>query len=96
VSLVFAPGTSLAPLGWVDAEYAALIKKADAITNIDEAAATYAQADARLAEQAPVAFLYHPEVLTLLKPYVKGRVGLPGDPAGFIRSSNALYVTNDK
>ncbi len=98
VSLVFAPlpSNSLAPLGWNDKEYLDLIQRADRIADVEEAAPLYAQADARLAELAPAVFTNHGEVLSLVKPYVKGYVDYPGDPLGLARQSEAIYVTNEK
>lgn len=98
VSLVFAPtpGNSLPPVGWNDKDFLALTQKADRISNIDEAAPLYAQADAMLAEKAPVGFYIHPEALTLAKPYVKGMIPQGSDPVGFVRRPEALYVTADK
>ncbi len=98
VSLVFAPlpSNSLAPLGWNDKEYLDLIQRADRIADVEEAAPLYAQADARLAELAPAIFTNHGEVLSLVKPYVKGYVDYPGDPLGLARQSESIYVTNEK
>lgn len=76
LSLVFGPGSTRAPLGWDNADFNALVEEADQLP-IEEAAPLYAQADALLAEQAPVAFYLHDESLVLVKPYLQGYVSYP-------------------
>jgi oligopeptide transport system substrate-binding protein len=76
LSLVFGPGTTRAPLGWDDAEFNDLVTRADKLP-IEEAIPLYKQADAMLAEKAPVAFYRHGENLILIKPNVKGYVSYP-------------------
>ncbi len=96
VSLVFTPGSDLAPAGWNDQEYAALAKRADAIQNIEEATPLYEQLDAQLAQKAPAAFFVNSEVLELVKPYVKGYTSYPGDPLGLSRQAEQIYVTQNR
>ncbi len=76
LSLVFGPGTTRAPLGWDDPEFNELVTQADQLP-IDEAIPLYQQADAMLAEKAPVAFYRHGENLILIKPNVRGYVSYP-------------------
>ena len=76
LSLVFGPGTTRAPLGWDDPTFNDLVSQADRLP-IDEAIPLYQQADAYLAEQAPVAFFRHGENLILIKPYLRGYVSYP-------------------
>jgi len=76
LSLVFGPGTTRAPLGWDDPTFNDLVSRADQLP-IDEAIPLYQQADAYLAEQAPVAFFRHGENLVLIKPYLQGYVSYP-------------------
>jgi oligopeptide transport system substrate-binding protein len=76
LSLVFGPGTTRAPLGWDDEHFNELVTEADALP-IEDAIPLYKEADAYLAEQAPVAFYRHGENLILIKPNVKGYVSYP-------------------
>lgn len=76
LSLVFGPGTTRAPLGWDDEEFNALVTEADQLP-IEDAIPLYQQADAMLAEKAPVAFYRHGENLILIKPNVQGYVSYP-------------------
>ncbi len=76
LSLVFGPGTTRAPLGWDDEEFNALVTEADQLP-IEDAIPLYQQADAMLAEKAPVAFYRHGESLILIKPNVRGYVSYP-------------------
>ena len=92
LSLVFANNSPLAPAGWNNKEYNALTRKADALP-IEEAQATYEQADELLTEQAPVAFVTHSESLVLIKPNVKGFVGYVGQPFGFNYQPEKVYKT---
>jgi ABC-type transport system substrate-binding protein len=76
LSLVYGPGSTRAPLGWENEEYYSLIREADTLP-IDEAIPLYQQADALLAEQAPVAFYLHSESLVLVNPALQGYVSYP-------------------
>jgi ABC-type transport system substrate-binding protein len=76
LSLVYGPGSTRAPLGWDDAEYNDLIRQADQLP-IEEAIPLYEQADAILAEKAPVAFYMHGESLVLVSPELQGYVSYP-------------------
>lgn len=76
LSLVFGPGTTRAPLGWDDPTFNDLVTQADKLP-IEEAIPLYQQADAYLAEQAPVAFFRHGESLVLIKPHLRGYVSYP-------------------
>jgi oligopeptide transport system substrate-binding protein len=76
LSLVYGPGSTRAPLGWENEDYYALIREADTLP-IDEAIPLYQQADAMLAEQAPVAFYLHSESLVLVSPSLQGYVTYP-------------------
>jgi oligopeptide transport system substrate-binding protein len=76
LSLVFGPGTTRAPLGWNDPTFNDLVTQADQLP-IEEAIPLYQQADAYLAEQAPVAFFRHGESLVLTKPQLQGYVSYP-------------------
>lgn len=76
LSLVYGPGSTRAPLGWENEEFYALVREADQLP-IEEAIPLYEQADALLAEQAPVAFYMHGENLALLNPAIQGYVSYP-------------------
>jgi len=76
LSLVFGPGSTRAPLGWEDERFYELVARADALP-LEEAIPLYQEADAYLAEQAPVAFYLHDENLVLIKPAVQGYVTYP-------------------
>lgn len=76
LSVVFGPGSTRAPLGWDNTEYNDLIREADQLP-IEEAIPLYEQADAILAEQAPVAFYLHGESLVLVNPSLQGYVSYP-------------------
>jgi oligopeptide transport system substrate-binding protein len=76
LSLVFGPGSTRAPLGWENEEFYTLVREADQLP-IEEAIPLYQQADALLAEQAPVAFYMHGENLALLSPALQGYVTYP-------------------
>ena len=76
LSLVFGPGSTRSPLGWDNEEYNALVTEADTLP-LEEAIPLYQQADALLAEQAPVAFYLHGESLTLISPQLQGYVSYP-------------------
>ncbi|HEV2074295.1 MAG TPA: peptide ABC transporter substrate-binding protein [Thermomicrobiales bacterium] len=76
LSLVYGPGSTRAPLGWDNQEYYDLVTEADRLP-IEEAIPLYEQADALLAEQAPVAFYLHGESLVLVSPQLQGYVSYP-------------------
>lgn len=76
LSLVFGPGSTRSPLGWENEEFYALVREADQLP-IEEAIPLYEEADALLAEQAPVAFYMHGEGLVLLDPALQGYVTYP-------------------
>lgn len=76
LSLVFGPGSTRAPLGWDNQEFYDLVTEADKLP-IEEAEPLYAEADALLAEQAPVAFYMHGESLLLINPQLQGYVTYP-------------------
>ena len=76
LSLVFGPGSTRAPLGWENEEFYELVRQADQLP-IEEAVPLYQQADALLAEQAPVAFYLHGESLVLVNPDLQGYVSYP-------------------
>ena len=90
LSLVFGPGTTRAPLGWDDPKFNELVTKADKLP-IDQAIPFYQEADAYLAEQAPVAFYLHDENLTLIKPYLKGYVTYPTTVVDTTYQSEKIY-----
>ncbi|MGI8485528.1 MAG: peptide ABC transporter substrate-binding protein [Thermomicrobiales bacterium] len=90
LSLVFGPGSTRAPLGWDDPKFNDLVTKADKLP-IDEAIPLYQEADAYLAEQAPVAFYLHDENLTLIKPYIKGYVTYPTSVVDTTYQSEKIY-----
>lgn len=73
LTLVFGPGSARF---WKDPKFDDLCERADRLP-IDQAIPLYQEADAYLAEQAPVAFYVHTETLTLLKPNVRGYVTYP-------------------
>ncbi|MDQ3614002.1 MAG: ABC transporter substrate-binding protein, partial [Chloroflexota bacterium] len=76
LSLVFGPGSTRSPLGWDNEEYNALVTEADTLP-LEEAIPLYQEADALLAEQAPVAFYMHGESLVLINPALQGYVTYP-------------------
>jgi len=76
LSLVYGPGSTRSPLGWENEEFYDLVRQADQLP-IEEAIPLYEQADALLAEQAPVAFYLHGESLVLINPNLKGYVSYP-------------------
>lgn len=76
LSMVFGPGSTIAPLGWDNQEFFDLVDEADALP-LDEALPLYTEADMLLAEQAPVAFTIHGEELVLIDPQVQGYVTYP-------------------
>ncbi len=92
LSLVFGNNSSLAPYGWNDPHFNQLVNKADKLP-IQQAAPIYQQADAYLAQQAPVAFYVHSEILELIKPYVKGYVRYPTDPMDMTWQPEKIYET---
>jgi oligopeptide transport system substrate-binding protein len=93
VSLVFANNSVQAPQGWNDPQFNALVNKADRTPTLEQALPLYAQADAYLAQKAPVAFFWVSEDLVLVKPNIKGYLKYPGDPIGITRASEKLYKT---
>lgn len=92
LSLVFGNDSPLAPRGWNDAHFNALVNQADMLP-IGEATPLYRQADAYLARQAPVAFYTHGEALELIKPNVRGYVRYPTDPFDVIYQPEKIYET---
>jgi len=92
LSLVFGPGTTRAPLGWDDATFNDLVTRADQLP-IDEAIPLYQQADAYLAEQAPVAFFRHGENLVLIKPNLLGYVTYPTTIVDTVYQAEKIYKT---
>lgn len=92
LSLVFGPGTTRAPLGWDDPTFNDLVTRADQLP-IEEAIPLYQQADAYLAEQAPVAFFRHGENLVLIKPNVKGYVSYPTSIFDTVYQMEKIYKT---
>jgi len=91
-SLVFGNNSPLAPNGWNDPEFNALVNKADKLP-IDQAIPLYQQAEKILVEKAPVAFQFHSESLVLIKPNVKGVSHHLSDPLGLIYESDKIYKT---
>jgi oligopeptide transport system substrate-binding protein len=92
LSLVFGPGSTRAPLGWGDQQFYDLVQQADALP-LDEAIPLYQQADARLADQAPVAFYLHGENLVLVKPNVQGYVTYPTSVVDTVYQMEKIYKT---
>lgn len=92
LSLVFGPGTTRAPLGWNDETFNDLVTQADQLP-IDEAIPLYQQADARLAEMAPVAFFRHGENLVLIKPHIQGYVSYPTSIVDMVYQAEKIYRT---
>ena len=92
LSLVFGPGSTRAPLGWNDQQFYDLVTKADSMP-IDQAIPLYQQADARLADQAPVAFYLHDENLVLVKPNVKGYITYPTSVVDTVYQMEKIYKT---
>jgi oligopeptide transport system substrate-binding protein len=92
LSLVFGPGTTRAPLGWDDPTFNDLVTQADQLP-IEEAIPLYQQADAYLAEQAPVAFFRHGENLILIKPNVLGYVTYPTTIFDTVYQIEKIYKT---
>jgi ABC-type oligopeptide transport system substrate-binding subunit len=92
LSLVFGPGSTRAPLGWEDQHFYDLVVQADALP-IEEAIPLYQQADAYLAEQAPVAFYIHGENLVLVKPNLMGYVSYPTVVVDTVYQAEKIYKT---
>jgi oligopeptide transport system substrate-binding protein len=92
LSLVFGPGSTRAPLGWEDQGFYDLVREADALP-LEEAIPLYQEADARLAELAPVAFYIHGENLVLVKPNVQGYVTYPTTVVDTLYQVEKIYKT---
>jgi len=92
LSLVFGRGSTRAPLGWEDQTYYDLVEQADALP-IDQAIPLYQEADAYLAEQAPVAFYIHGESLVLVKPNLQGYVSYPTVVVDTVYQAEKIYKT---
>jgi oligopeptide transport system substrate-binding protein len=92
LSLVFGPGSTRAPLGWNDERFYELVAEADALP-LEEAIPLYQEADAYLAEQAPVAFYLHDENLVLIKPNVRGYVTYPTSVFDTTYQMEKIYKT---
>jgi len=94
LSLVYGPGSTRAPLGWEDQTFYDLVTRADALP-IEEAIPLYQQADAYLAEQAPVAFYLHRESLVLIQPTLQGYVSYPTSAVDTVYQAEKIYKTAD-
>ena len=94
LSLVYGPGSTRAPLGWEDEEYYSLIREADQLP-IEEAIPLYEQADAMLAEKAPVAFYFHGESLVLVNPDLQGYVSYPTSVVDTRYQIEKIYVAGE-
>ncbi|MDQ4099319.1 MAG: peptide ABC transporter substrate-binding protein [Chloroflexota bacterium] len=92
LSLVFGPGSTRSPLGWDNAEFNELVTQADQLP-IEEAIPLYQQADALLAEQAPVAFYLHGENLALVSPALQGYVTYPTSVVDTVYQMEKIYKT---
>ncbi len=92
LSLVFGAGSTRAPLGWNDQHFYDLVSKADALP-LEQALPLYQEADAYLAEQAPVAFYLHDENIILIKPAIKGYVVYPTSPMDTVYQMEKIYKT---
>jgi oligopeptide transport system substrate-binding protein len=92
LSLVFGNDSSLAPHGWNDPHFNALVNRADQLP-IQEATPLYQEADAYLAQQAAVAFYIHGEDLEVIKPDVKGYVRYPTSPFETVYQPEKIYKT---
>lgn len=92
LSLVFGPGSTRSPLGWEDETFYDLVRRADALP-LEEALPLYQEADAYLAEQAPVAFYLHAENLALIKPNVRGYVTYPTSVFDTVYQFEKVYKT---
>jgi oligopeptide transport system substrate-binding protein len=92
LSMVFGPGSTTSPLGWDNAEFNDLVTRADRLP-LEEAPPLYSEADALLAEQAPVAFTIHSESLVLLSPQVQGYVTYPTDIVDLRYQIEKIYLT---
>jgi oligopeptide transport system substrate-binding protein len=92
LSLVFGPGTTRAPLGWNDEKFNELVTQADQLP-VDEAIPLYQEADAYLAEMAPVAFFRHGENLLLIKPHIQGYVSYPTSIVDMVYQAEKIYRT---
>lgn len=90
LSLVFGPGSTRAPLGWDDPTYNDLVRRADGLP-LEEALPLYEEADAYLAEQAPVAFYLHGEALVLISPSVQGYVTYPTNVIDTVYQMEKIY-----
>lgn len=93
LSLVFGPGSTRSPLGWDNAEFNDLVTRADQLP-IEEAIPLYQQADAILAEQAPVAFYLHGENLVLISPSLQGYVTYPTAVVDTVYQMEKIYKTS--
>jgi oligopeptide transport system substrate-binding protein len=92
LTLVFGNHSSLAPHGWNDRHFNALVNQADKLP-IEEAAPLYQQANAYLARMAPVAFYLYAEDLELVKPDVKGYVRYPTSAFDTAWQPEKIYMT---
>jgi oligopeptide transport system substrate-binding protein len=92
LSLVFGPGSTRSPLGWDDPTFNDLVRRADALP-LEEAVPLYEEADAYLAEQAPVAFFVRGESLVLIKPNVQGYVTYPTNVFDTVYQFEKVYKT---
>ena len=92
LSLVFGEGSTRAPLGWNDQTFYDLVNQADALP-IDQAIPLYQQADAYLAEQAPIAPYFHNENLALIQPTLQGYVSYPTSVVDTVYQIEKIYKT---
>ena len=95
LSMVFGPGSTTKPLGWDNEEFNALVTEADTLP-LEEALPLYQQADALLAEQAPVAFTVHGEALVLINPRIQGYVTYPTTIVDMRYQLEKIYVVADE
>jgi oligopeptide transport system substrate-binding protein len=82
-------------IGYSNAEFDALVDKADATIDPTERASLYAQAQTLLTDGAPVAFMWNNVNSYLIKPWVKGATLTPMD-AGWAGGLNPLTITIDE
>lgn len=76
---LFHSGSAFSGTGWSSAEVDRLLDAADAEREIRRRDEHYRRAAQRVADEAPVAFLYHEAISRLVKPWVHGLTSTPLD-----------------
>lgn len=95
LSQYFGPDSTTKPLGWDNEEFNALVTEADRLP-LEEALPLYSEADALLAELAPVSFTIHGEQLVLISPQVQGYVSYPTDIVEMRHQIEKIYMVAEE